>query len=236
MSERLQILEKIEKGEITPEEGARQLSQLDHPSAESQDSQTESFNDMDILNLIEQGKLSMEDGLQHLRGSAQSEDESAGHADQPAAQISEEELERWKRWWQYPLYIGIALIVLSTLWINAIYQDAGMGFWFACAWLPFLLGLALTALSWRSRIGPWLHVRVRSKSGHGLERIGVSLPLPIGLSAWGLRTFGHHIPMLDNTSIDEVITALDQTAKTNSPFYVLVNDDEDGDEVEVFIG
>ena len=54
--------------------------------------------------------------------------------------------------------------------------------------------------------------------------------------AWFLRTFGRYIPQLDQTSLDEIILAIGETTSPETPIYVQVDDDEDGDQVEIYIG
>ena len=132
-----------------------------------------------------------------------------------------------------PAWIGISLILLGAWWMSTSYQNAGgVNFWFFCAWVPMLIGLLLMGLAWGSRSGPWIHVRVRGPK----ERVAVSIPAPLGLTGWVLNNFGHHIPHLERTSVDEIISALEQSHKANAPLYVQVDEGDDGERVEVFIG
>ena len=61
----------------------------------------------------------------------------------------------------------------------AAFQSNGLGFWFACAWFPFLLGVGLLAFAWNSRTSPWIHIRIDQKTGKSPQRIAFSLPIPI---------------------------------------------------------
>jgi hypothetical protein len=232
MSEEMRILKMIEDGEVSPEEGAMMLKELGSQPAQSESETTV----MSLLEQIENGDLSPDEGIEKLnKGSVGQtvEENYSDDEDEPASppQISDEELERWKNWWQIPMYVGVGIVVLSTLWLNSAYQNSGYGFWFFCSWLPLALGVLLISLSWMSQKGPWIHVRVRGKR----DNVAISMPAPLRLSGWGLRTFGHYIPNLDSTSVDEIISALDQTAKSDAPLYIHV-DEEDGEHVEVFIG
>jgi hypothetical protein len=116
------------------------------------------------------------------------------------------------------------------------FRTSGFGFWFACAWFPFLLGVAVLALAWSSRTSPWLHVRVHQAPGERPRKIAISLPIPVHLTVWGLRTFGHYIPQMGDTSLDEVILALKDVAKEGTPLFVDVDEGENGERVQVFIG
>jgi hypothetical protein len=240
MSERLEILNMIESGEISPEEGARMLEGV--TEREDQAKTPGNIDQMSILNRIERGEISSEEGIQLLKGEEDEIDimgaelkrkpgsEDFQHKKPPS--VSEEEMSKWKHWWTYPLYIGTGITVLAAYWMNATYQNSGYGFWFFCSWLPLLIGLVLMALSWNSRTSTWLHVRFKSKQ----QRVGFSFPVPLTLTAFVFRNFGHFIPQLDNTSLDEVIIALKETAESGAPFYIHVDEGEDGEQVEVFIG
>ena len=240
MSERLEILYKIENGEISPEEGARMLEELTLGKDESKT--PDALDQMSILNRIESGEISSDEGIQLLQGKvdeieiistdSKKDKRSDDFPRETPPRISEEEMTKWKNWWTYPLYIGIGITILAAYWMNSAYQNSGYGFWFLCSWLPLLIGIALMALSWHSRTGTWLHVRVKSKR----QRVAVSLPLPLGLTAFIFRNFGHFIPQMENTSLDEIIIALKETAESGSPFYVHVDEGESGEQVEVFIG
>jgi hypothetical protein len=68
------------------------------------------------------------------------------------------------------------------------------------------------------------------------RNITFGFPLPLGLAAWFLRNFGHTIHGLQNTNVDDIVQILDATNKSGEPFIVNVNDDEDGERVQVYIG
>lgn len=233
MSEYMKILKMIEDGEISPDEGANLLQQI----GDQEGSADQNSPPLDILARLDRGELSAEEAIGLL--SPATSKENSDHLDnqeenrsESPPTISDEELERWKQWWTIPLYVGVGIVVLSTFWINSAYQNSGYGFWFFCSWLPLTLGVLLMVISWRSRTGPWIHVRVNGPN----ERVAVSIPAPLGLAGWALRTFGHYIPHLEKTSVDEILMALEQTTKNNAPLYIHVDDGEDGEQVDVFIG
>jgi len=91
------------------------------------------------------------------------------------------------------------------------------------------------SLAAASRTMRWLHVRIHQEPGEWPQTIAISMPLPIRFAAWALRTFKPHIPNMDNTSLDEVILALEKTS-ADQPFHVQVDEGESGEKVEVFIG
>jgi hypothetical protein len=93
---------------------------------------------------------------------------------------------------------------------------------------------AITLGAW-SRTARWLFVRVQNHHADGRPRnILLGFPLPIGLAGWFLRTFGRHIDGLKHTNVDEVVQAISLTKNIKEPLIVNVN--EDGERVQVYIG
>jgi magnesium-transporting ATPase (P-type) len=142
---------------------------------------------------------------------------------------------KWRSFWWIPMWIGVGITTVSALIMYGAWNSSGFGFWFACAWFPFAFGVLVMTLAWTSRTARWLHVRVHQKAGQKPERIAISLPIPLRLTAWFLRVFGKKIPSMGETSLDEVIMALDATSP-DAPFYVEVNEGDNGERVEVYIG
>lgn len=234
MSEHMRILKMIEDGEISPDEGARLLQEAESAST----SQTEPLDALGILSKIDQGEISAEEGIKLLESAPETIGEEA-EEDIPEAEtgasshaISDEEISKWQRWWTIPLYVGIGIVILSTVWLNATYQNSGYGFWFFCSWIPLSLGILLMALSWSSKSSPWIHVRVRGPK----ENVAISIPAPLGLTGWALRNFGQYIPQLERTTVDEILIALETTKQTNAPLSIIVDEGDNGEHVEVFIG
>jgi hypothetical protein len=114
------------------------------------------------------------------------------------------------------------------------YQAKGFGFGFWISWLPFFIGIAMMAISFQSSKSVWLHVRIKQKPGESPQRINISLPLPLSLTRWAMSTFGHRIPGLKDQPVEEYSEIL-RNLSPEEPFYVHI-DDDDGEEVEVFIG
>lgn len=236
MSEYMKILKMIEDGEISPNEGARLLQEVGaQPPPTSEEG---ALDTLGILSKIDQGEISADEGIQLLENTSGAEpppsEETFASAESDTAPkaIPDEEIAKWQRWWTIPLYVGIGIMVVSAIWLNTSYQSSGYGFWFFCSWLPLALGISLTALAWRSRSGPWIHVRVRGQN----ENVAISIPAPLSLVGWGLRNFGHFIPQLEKTTVDEILIALETTSNANAPLSIFVEDGDDGERVEVFIG
>jgi len=210
-AERLKILDMIESGTITAEEGMRLLAALDqHPEDEFLEKEFSLFDNETF-----------------------DDDEMQG-TEMPVDNIDLEGIQRWKRWWSVPLWIGLSVVVLSSFWMQKAWEGNALGFWFLCSWVPMLLGILMMALAWNSRTAPWLHIRVHQAAGEKPERIAISLPLPLRVSAWGLRHFGHYIPHFDAAGLDEALSALNYAKNDNAPLFIDVHDD--GAHVQVFIG
>jgi len=244
-SERTKILEMIEDGSITAEDGLSLLNALDG-TGESDQYIDPGVDDDPMQGLINQGTGSLDsDGNEEAQFFVDSQPVSS-KTDEIDAEMEvlptttappdNEELQKWKRWWVIPLWVGAAVTVIGGLLMYWAFNANGYGFWFACAWFPFLLGVVLLAFAWNSRTAPWIHVRVHQAPGKSPRKIAISFPIPVRLTVWGLRLFGHRIPQLEGTSLDEVILALKDVSKDGTPLFVDVDDDEDGERVQVFIG
>lgn len=200
-----------------------------------------------ILDMVEQGTISPEEGLRLIdaMGGSQavvsepSEDAvvTAVQEEPTAPQIPPEErrrMNRLKRWWVLPFGIGLLITTLGAIWMYTAYSANGFGWGFWLAWIPFLLGIFVVAVSFQTSRSIWLHVRVKQRPGESPGRIAISLPMPIGLTRWFLHTFARRIPGLKDQPLENYAEVLDNLSP-EEPFYVHVND-EDGEEVEVFIG
>jgi polyhydroxyalkanoate synthesis regulator phasin len=208
-----------------------------------------------VLDMVEQGQISAEEGLRLINAMdgqseqpSESTDYEASSADRELVeikaeeaasrpQIPQEELDRMKhlkRWWILPFAIGLLITTLGAIWMYMGYTAKGFGFGFWLAWIPFLLGILITAVSYQSSHGVWLHVRIKQKPGESPQRIVISLPIPLGLTRWVVTTFGDRIPGLKDQPVSEYSEIL-KSISPEDPFYVHV-DEGNGEEVEVFIG
>ncbi|MCC7358594.1 MAG: hypothetical protein IT317_03905 [Anaerolineales bacterium] len=197
---------------------------------------------MQILQMIEDGQVSAAEGLRLLDAlnSAPAAEAAAPapEAARPApAALPAEDLNRWRRWWIVPMWIGAGIVLLGALLMYAALATTGqMGFWFGCATLPFIVGVLVMALAGFSQSARWLHVRVKTGQAEWPRNIAISFPLPIGLTAWFLRAFGHLIPKLRETGVDELIMALGEHTSADAPLYINVDEGSGGEKVQVYIG
>lgn len=140
---------------------------------------------------------------------------------------------RWARFWVYPLLGGGGILIVGSLIMGLIYAaDAARG-WLVCGWLPMILGLAIMLLAWWTRRATWLHLRI---SEGGRRKIAFSFPLPLTLAAWALRIAQPFVPQLKESGVDDLIIAMRDSATRDEPLFLDVQDDQEGERVQVYIG
>ena len=208
--ERRKILQMVEEGKITAEQAASLMRALE------EDQQAEAEADIQV---IEPGP-------------------SSGFAGgETSAPEFEEVKERARRWAMIPLWTGIFLTILSAWGIYEIMQGFGTNYWWICLLFPLFAGILLIAIGAGGPNARWLYVNVdRRDAADWPKNITLGFPIPLGLTAWFLRNFGHTIHGLGNTNVDDIIQILDATRKSDEPLIVNVNDDDDGEHVQVYIG
>lgn len=226
-AERLQILEMIEKGIISAEEGVRLLNSLqgdqgDQDEPEGVETPLISSTPPAEASSSPEPDVIVEDAPLDTKESA-------------APYEFDAETKKWRRWWWIPLTVGISITVVSGLLMFLAYQSSGFGFWFACLWFPLFIGVVIMSLAAASRTTRWLHVRIHQEPGEWPQTISISLPIPIRFAAWVMRIIKPYIHNMDKTNLDEVILALEKTSP-DQPFYVKVDEGESGEKVEVYIG
>lgn len=207
-----------------------------------------------VLKMIEDGRISPEEGLklmQVLKPSAGNDTLKFGPASEPPAEQPEEksgrsdlevddQIERIKstarRLWQVPLWISVGVVLLSAFGMYMIQRDPGINFWFYFLSLPLLLGILGIVTAVGTRKARWLFVNVEQKPGQRPQRIFLGFPLPLTLTAWALRTFGHKLPNLKTTNVDDVIQMVESGLTGDEPLIVNVNEGEEGERVQVYLG
>ncbi len=219
-----------------------------------------------VLKMIENGKISPEDGLKLMRtlDQSQAEDEvkaaestGAGSgsepetgAENPGAKAekssfgTDPRIERVKstvrRLWQIPLWIGVFITILGAWGMYTLVQASKFNFWFYCLNTPLLLlGVLMIVAAIGSRKARWLFVDIHQKPGEKPQRIFLGFPLPLKFVAWFLRTFKHKIPDLEREMEKtnfDEIIEAFETGMGNEAAVVNVDEGEDGERVRVYLG
>lgn len=201
-----------------------------------------------ILQMVQDGKISAEQAASLMRALEADADPSEAEIEviETGPSFSRESSDapefeaikaRARRFAMIPLWIGVALTVLSAWAIYSVQQSSGMNFWFFFLLIPLLIGVLLIALGASGQTSRWLYVNVDRRNAHdGPRNITLGFPLPLGLTAWFLRTFGHNMRGMKNPNVDEIIQLLDATGKSGAPLIINANDNEDGEHVQVYIG
>jgi len=218
--EREQVLKMIENGTISPEDGLKLMQTLDQSPAEDE---------------VPAARIEAGTGLAP-EGAAK--DNGAGA--EKSSFENDPRIERVKstvrRLWQIPLWIGVIITVLSAWGMYMLVAADRFNFWFYCLSTPLLLGVLVIVAAIGSRKARWIFVDVHQKPGNRPARIFLGFPLPLKLAAWFLRTFGHFIPDLKKTNVDEVIQVIETGFTSEEPLVVNVDEGDDGERVQVYIG
>ena len=162
--------------------------------------------------------------------------EATGH---PVDGADAPDMSSFRRAWQTPFMIAVALLVMAGLWLGSAYsRHAGqVTVGLVCAWTSFILAGFAVLLAFWARSARWLQVRVQEKGG---RRINISLPVPIRLARWGIGVAQTYVDADTRGQLElaqSFIDAFDEEMGKPDAVPLLVDvNDEDGDKVQVYIG
>lgn len=137
--------------------------------------------------------------------------------------------------WLIPLYIGLGIFVCGALAAFPAYTSSGSWIFAVCGWPLFLIGLLTMLAAYAARTSRWIHIRVTNVDG-SKRNIRLSFPIPLRLSAWALKIASRFVPKLKETKVDELIVALNEGVTRDQPLFVDVQEGDDGERVQVYIG
>jgi hypothetical protein len=192
-----------------------------------------------VLKMVEQGKISANEGLKLLQALADdgpvevvetietepTEGEVRSDAD------FDQKIGRFRRLWTIPFWSGILLTILSACWMFSALHSA---FWFAVAFLPFLLGVALTVIGLESRASRWIYIKVQQNAGQEPGLIAFSFPLSV--VGWLVGLLGGYIPSFQKGVVDDVLQAVFRSTESSEPLFVDVHEAGGRQHVQVYIG
>ena len=197
-----------------------------------------------VLKMIQDGKITAEEGLKliqaldadvpaHETDIIETAADDRTHTGTKSSPEFDRKINRFRRLWLIPLSAGILITVAAAYWMYSALQGSGLGFWFYCSWLPFLLGIAAIALGFDSRTSRWIYIDVHQKAGEHPQRILLTFPLsPV---SWLVSLFGNQIPAEQRGAVDDVMRAIFKSSQSQEPLFVEVHED-DGEHVQVYIG
>ncbi len=236
---RMEILHRVESGELSPEDGNRLLLELEEREAEGDSVVVEPVKVEGFwADPVGVSAAAVAEPLQPAPVAPelplQGEVEGA-----PSSQPVEEEAKPpksggWLGLWVVPFLLGLLLTLFSVNWMYQGWLLAGLSWGFWLSFIPFAIGVLLMWAGWEMRLARWLHLHIRQKPGEKPQVIAFSLPLPIGLTRWAVRRFGRYTPFPNGRDSGELLDELDQAFTADGPTHIFV-DDEDGEQVEIWI-
>jgi hypothetical protein len=189
----------------------------------------------EILRMVEAGQIKAEEAAELLAAlsSQPPEPVAVEPAAGPAPAPGWEAPAHWSRFWIYPALVGGGLLVVGALIMGLVYATDATPGWRVCGWLPMIVGLLVALLAWWSRTARWLHLRIREQDK---PKMMISFPLPLTLAVWVVRIAQPFVPKLKETAVDDLIIALRDSTGRGEPFFLDVEDDEEGEHVQLYIG
>jgi len=219
---RMNILERIELGEMEADEALEYLESQSHDGSRA-------GGRLDLLQRIDEGSLTAEDALQLLdAGKTEAENES-----QPVSSVDEqaeparERLRSRARWGLLAVSVGFSAV---GGWLASL-----GGWWWTGAAPLLLLGvplLVLVVVSWHS---VWLFVNIHTAE-EWPKQITICFPVPLRLAGWVIRSFGGWMPGLSSTAVDELLVELEEKIHTSQPVAIDIDETETGERVQVYLG
>jgi hypothetical protein len=157
---------------------------------------------MAVLQQLEAGRIDVAQAVERL--------ETAGQA-QGGADTGVHTANAWRL---VPFGAGLALSAGGG-WI------ASQGGWWWLLAVPLLLaGLPLLLLAALDADSPWIRIRVR----HARGTLGLAIPIPVRLAAWGVRLARPWLRGFDDVTLDEIHGALSDALARGGDWFVDIDD------------
>jgi len=192
----------------------------------NKDSEGESIKAMDVLQKLDQGQIDVEEAERLLMEQTPPVERDSDWS------VSEDQL-RTRSWWLILSAIGFGFLVFG--WGVATLG----GWWWLLAGPLLLAGIVLALLGVASMQSPWAQIRIFDNKVSRSHKFTIGLPIPIRMATWGLKNFGHYVPHLDRTDVDEILLALDELESNlaqGPPIYVDITEGDNGEHIEVNMG
>jgi hypothetical protein len=220
--ERQKILQMISSGKITAEEGTRLLNALSGNPQPDQSTPPEQPQIAPPADRVEDTQAAQQE-----------------KAPTPESEVIDPPppidtpLPNTQHWWQVPFWIGLTVLIAGAFIVAGAISGGAWCLVMVCG-LPLLfLGVIGIIVAWFAHNGPWVHIRVK-KDRPGEHNVNISVPLDLGVVA--VRVAEPFVPQMRNTGVDDVIVSLKNNVQRDRPVIIDVNDDEDGEHVQVIVG
>ena len=181
---------------------------------------------MSVLRSLEEGQIDVAEAERLLS-------EQVQPTGQPEGPSELRDPISWRSGWLILFAIGFGFAVFG--WGVATLG----GWWWLCAGPLLFVGITLTVLAVTSMQSPWVHLRVYERSKKHSRKFSISLPIPVRFAAWGLRNFGGYIKGLEKTGVDDILLALDtleEDLTQGDPIIIDVDDERDGERIQIILG
>ncbi len=233
---RMDILRRVESGELNPEDGNRLLLELEERELEQPLEPLPAAGFQAPASGSPQAAVSEGTSL----GTLPSDPPAAtgvGTLPPVAPDVEEKpspKFSGWRGWWVLPFVLGLLLTLFSVNWMYMGWVSAGLSWGFWLSFIPFALGIVVMWASWQMRFARWLHLHIRQRPGATPQVIAFSVPLPFGLTRWIIRNFGRFAPQVNSQDAVEILDELDEGFMTGDASHIFI-DGADGQQVEIWI-
>lgn len=190
---------------------------------------------MMILDMLNEQKISLAEAETLLETLNQSDDSpsEAPMLTKLHTKTDTPDLPNSEQLWVFPFGTGLVSLLLFGSLLRRSKNIVAVVFL-----LPLVfLSAGLAGLGLLGRKGHWIHVRVNAKDG---TNVRISLPLPIKLTSWFLRTLQPVIESkvegnieFDSKQIADMVEMMGDELSPDNPLVVQV--DDNGDKVLVYI-
>jgi hypothetical protein len=189
-----------------------------------------------VLEMLRAGEISPQQAMELLK--ALGEESPADMAESEGrAPIPPDGVRASGDWWIYPTAAGAVVMAMGApLAALGLTKRLGLFWAIGCGWVPLLTGMLAFSVGVWSRSARWFHLRIKDTETGG-QTFGLSLPLPLSLTARLVRMAQPYVPQLQETGVDEAILALQEAVSKDqeAPFYIDVHAGARGEQILIWL-
>ena len=245
-NERMSILEMIDAGKITAEQGLLLLQSLAEGEEQfaadlGEDPSLQPGAGEAIPGPEPAGGSAPDPGLHPpVEPGAEAHSEPPGAGAVPAVHQSDldslpPEIHRWQYLWLLPFSLGAVLTLFAMYQVFQLTQASSPYSALFCPGVVFVSGIVILVLGWDARRAHWIHLRIEQPPGEWPRRIFISFPLPLGLLSWFLRRKGKISQEKTGQTIEAVIEGIKLHASAQNPLLIEVDEGDGGNKVKIYV-